>query len=159
LVNTIIMKVLFLSLIPTFEGRYALIAGAAMGLDPLTSFLTATIGVVLLSIALSLLLPWIDNMLQHLSNRNSILGRLYTRYLVRVRRKAKPYMDKYGLIGLTLFVAIPLPGSGIWTGSLAGFLLGLDKWRMLAVLLSGGILSNTITLLLLVLGKSITISP
>lgn len=159
MVNTIIMKVLFLSLIPTFEGRYALIAGAAMGLDPLTSFLTATIGVVLLSIALSLLLPWIDNMLQHLSNRNSILGRLYTRYLVRVRRKAKPYMDKYGLIGLTLFVAIPLPGSGIWTGSLAGFLLGLDKWRMLAVLLSGGILSNTITLLLLVLGKSITISP
>jgi len=159
LVNTIIMKVLFLSLIPTFEGRYALIAGAAMGLDPLTSFLIATIGVVLLSTMLSLLLPWIDNLLQHLSGKNNLLGRLYTRYLVRVRRKAKPYMDKYGLIGLTLFVAVPLPGSGIWTGSLAGFLLGLDRWRMLAVLLAGGILSNTITLLLLVLGKSITISP
>lgn len=159
MVNTIIMKVLFLSLIPTFEGRYALIAGAAMGLDPLTSFLIATIGVVLLSTMLSLLLPWIDNLLQHLSGKNNLLGRLYTRYLVRVRRKAKPYMDKYGLIGLTLFVAVPLPGSGIWTGSLAGFLLGLDRWRMLAVLLAGGILSNTITLLLLVLGKSITISP
>ena len=159
MVNTIIMKVLFLSLIPTFEGRYALIAGAAMGLDPLTSFLIATIGVVLLSTMLSLLLPWIDNLLQHLSGKNNLLGRLYTRYLVRVRRKAKPYIDKYGLIGLTLFVAVPLPGSGIWTGSLAGFLLGLDRWRMLAVLLAGGILSNTITLLLLVLGKSITISP
>ncbi len=158
MVNTIIVKVLFLSLIPTFEGRYALIAGTAMGLDPLTSFLTATIGVVLLSITLSLLLPWMDNLLQHLSSKSNMLGRLYTRYLIRVRSKAKPYMDKYGLIGLILFVAIPLPGSGIWTGSLAGFLLGLDRYRMLTVLLAGGLLSNTITLLL-VLGKSIAISP
>ena len=46
----------------------------------------------------------------------------------RTRRKGK-VIEKYEEIGLMLFVAIPLPVTGAWTGSLAAYLFGLKFWK------------------------------
>jgi uncharacterized membrane protein len=50
------------------------------------------------------------------------------RKLENARAKAHPLVEKYGVIGLALFVAIPLPGTGAYSGSAASWLLGMD-WR------------------------------
>ncbi|MEA3499505.1 MAG: small multi-drug export protein, partial [Candidatus Marinimicrobia bacterium] len=42
------------------------------------------------------------------------------------RRKVESKVEKYGEFGLALFIGIPLPGSGVYTGALAAFILGLD---------------------------------
>ncbi|MDP2232351.1 MAG: small multi-drug export protein [Actinomycetota bacterium] len=47
------------------------------------------------------------------------------RKLERVRAKAHPLVEKYGVIGLALFVAIPLPGTGAYSGAAAAWLLDM----------------------------------
>ncbi len=50
------------------------------------------------------------------------------RKLESVRRKAHPLIEKYGVIGLAVFVAIPLPGTGAYSGSAASWLLDMG-WK------------------------------
>ena len=53
-------------------------------------------------------------------------------------------IDKYGYWGLILFVGIPLPGTGAWTGSLLAVMLGLDKKRSFLCILVGVVLAAII---------------
>jgi uncharacterized membrane protein len=48
------------------------------------------------------------------------------RKLENIRVKAHPLVEKYGFIGLAIFVAIPLPGTGAYSGSCAAWLLDMD---------------------------------
>lgn len=58
------------------------------------------------------------------------------RKLESIRAKAHPLVEKYGVLGLAVFVAIPLPGTGAYSGSCAGWLLDLDiRHAFLAVAL------------------------
>ncbi len=47
--------------------------------------------------------------------------------LERTQHKIHPYVEKYGEIGVAVFIGIPLPGSGVYTGAFGSYLLGLDK--------------------------------
>jgi uncharacterized membrane protein len=58
-----------------------------------------------------------------------LLNNFYNRLVVRSQKRAKPLVDKYGLIGMALFIAVPLPGSGTWTGALVGNLLNFGYKR------------------------------
>ncbi len=71
------------------------------------------------------------------------IARLYIYYVERVRKKAHSYVEKWGFIGLTVFVAVPpLPGTGVWTGgALAAYLFGIEKKRTVPALILGGLLS------------------
>ncbi len=59
------------------------------------------------------------------------------RKLERIRKKAHPKVEKYGLLGLALFVAIPLPGTGAYSGSLAAWLLDIEWKRAFIGVLAG----------------------
>lgn len=61
------------------------------------------------------------------------------------RRRA--YNRKWGLVGLATFVAIPLPGSGAWTGTLIAYLLGMDKDRATLAIAAGVIAAGVMVLL------------
>ncbi|MDZ4065033.1 MAG: small multi-drug export protein [Coriobacteriia bacterium] len=50
------------------------------------------------------------------------------RKLESIRKKAHPLVEKYGVLGLAVFVAIPLPGTGAYSGSVAAWMLDMD-WR------------------------------
>lgn len=139
-----------LSLIPSFEGRYAVLVGIALKLDPIEVFIIASLGVLTLSLILPKVLPKIDDLMNSLSNsKYSLLKSVsstYLRYVGRVRSKVRPYIEKWGFIGLTIFVAIPLPGTGVWTGALAAYILGFRSRVAIPALILGGLLSNVITL-------------
>jgi len=89
-----------------------------------------------------------------------LLGVLYRRVLVkwsffrgsveRTRRRGAPLIAKYGLLGLVLFVAIPIPGTGIYAGALLSWLMGL-KWpvSLLAIIPGTAISNGIITLSIL----------
>jgi uncharacterized membrane protein len=47
--------------------------------------------------------------------------------LEKTQTKIHPYVEKYGEFGVALFIGIPLPGSGVYTGAFGSYLLGLDK--------------------------------
>jgi len=73
-----------------------------------------------------------------------VLDRFYKKLVVGSQKKAKPLVDKYGLVGMAIFIAIPLPGSGTWTGALAGNLLGFGYKRFFVANLAGVIVAGII---------------
>ena len=73
----------------------------------------------------------------------------FEKTIARARKKVEDKVNKYGLLGLMLFVAIPLPITGAWTGTLGAWVLGLDRKKsilfiLLGVLISGIIVSTVI---------------
>lgn len=72
--------------------------------------------------------------------------RLIEWFFERTRRRSR-LMERYGWVGLALFVAIPLPVTGAWTGSAAAYLLGIEWKRAflaiaLGVLVAGAIVTG-----------------
>ncbi len=143
-----LITVFVLSLLPTFEGRYAVVVGMRL-LSPTEAIATACTASVVLGMVLAYTMPLIDRVAS-IMERSSIgffrrVGAVYLKYLQSVRRRAEPYVKKYGFLGLVIFVAIPLPATGIWTGALAAYVLGMDKRRTALALALGGLISIAIT--------------
>lgn len=70
--------------------------------------------------------------------------------------KKRDKIDKYGIWGLLLFVAIPLPGTGGWTGALLASLLHLDRKKSFGVIALGVFIAGLImTILSLIFGKAV----
>lgn len=78
--------------------------------------------------------------------------RLFNGLFERTRRKSNTMIERYEEIGLLTFVAIPLPGTGAWTGALIAFLFGLDLWKSIIVIGSGVLIAGVIVTTLCVLG-------
>ncbi len=70
---------------------------------------------------------FLDKFVHHFLKVKSF-NRFYTKRIEKAQKRIKPYVKKYGLFGVALFVAVPLPGSGSYTGALAAFAIGL-KYR------------------------------
>lgn len=59
------------------------------------------------------------------------------RLVGRVRGKGAGLVERYELVGLAVFVAVPLPGTGAYSGTLLAWLLGLQRWRAMAAVAAG----------------------
>ena len=70
------------------------------------------------------------------------------RFAEKTRRKGEsPLIKKYGLVGLALFMAIPLPTIGVYGGTLLSWLMGMKCWSSLIAVVLGATVSNSIVLL------------
>jgi len=72
------------------------------------------------------------------------LGIFFEWLFERTRRKGDKVIEKYEEIGLLAFVAIPLPGTGAWTGALIAFLFGLDFKKSFLVITIGVFIAGVI---------------
>ncbi len=146
-----VVIVFLLSLLPSFEGRYAILTSIVLGLDVYSAFLIASAAIIVLALVLGYLIYYIDVIVEWFGrSRMNLLRKIkgfYDKYIIGVRKRAKPYVNRYGVPGLILFVAIPLPATGVWTGALAGYLLGMERKKLIPCLIAGGLISNTIILL------------
>jgi len=105
----------------------------------------AVIGNVIPAIILLWGLSYIDRLLV---NRMNIIANIYNKVIQRTRRKTQTRINRYGYIALLLFVAIPFPGTGVWTGSIAAWLFGLPKRPSLVVISLGVVVAAIIMTLL-----------
>lgn len=132
--------VLLISATPVIEVRGAIPAA-------LLYFKLPVVIALLLCIFGSLLpvfpLLWVLNNLTEVLRKQPLFDRFFVWLFARTRARSKVIED-LELIGLTLFIAIPLPGTGVWTGTIAAYLLGL-RWgpTFLAALL-GTIIASLI---------------
>lgn len=76
----------------------------------------------------------------------------FDRFVEKARAKIHAEVEKWGWLGIAVFVGIPLPVTGAWTGTLGAWVLGLDKKRTLAAVVLGVALSGAIVTSVLVLG-------
>ena len=77
---------------------------------------------------------------------------LFDKWVERTRRKAEKNVAKYGYWGVMLFVAIPLPVTGAYTGTLAAWILKLDRKKSFWFLAGGVIIAGIIVSLATVSG-------
>ncbi len=110
---------LFISVLPFIELRGAIPVGIAMGLNPILVFLICTATNILIIPVIFLFMDHIFPFFAHLPIVHKVLD--------RVHKKTHKYVEKYGEIGLALFVAIPLPGSGAYSGVLAAYIFEIKK--------------------------------
>ncbi|NCC12661.1 MAG: ligand-binding protein SH3, partial [Spirochaetia bacterium] len=76
----------------------------------------------------------------------------FDRFVARAQAHVAPKVHKYGYWGILLFVAIPLPVTGAWTGTLGSWILGLDKRKTMMAVFGGVIVSGLIVTSLVALG-------
>ena len=86
--------------------------------------------------------------------RNKYLEKIYNLSVIRVRKNVYPFVDKYGEMGLALFIGIPLPGSGVYTGCLAAYLLGLDYKKTMIASIVGVIIAGVLVTFISLSGDS-----
>lgn len=76
--------------------------------------------------------------------------KLFEKYFERFQKKVDKFEKKYdtlGFIALVLFVAVPLPGTGAWTGCLASWLLGLDRKKSILAIALGVFIAGSFILM------------
>lgn len=98
-----------------------------------------------------LLINWIFKVLKKVPGINKAIF-----WLENKTMQKRDKIDKYGIWGLLIFVAIPLPGTGGWTGALLASLLELDKKKSFLVISLGVFIAGLIiTVLSLVIGAAV----
>ena len=80
------------------------------------------------------------------------LGKKFFDWLFARTRRKTADIEKYEFWGLAIFVAIPLPATGAWTGAMAGWLLGLNFFRSLLSIFLGVLIAGVIMTALSLLG-------
>ena len=134
------MKVLFVSAMPVSELRGGIPLALYLGFDPLTSYLTALLGNLIPIPFVLYTLNFVERFVQR-----TPLSKLYSKLIERVERR-RVAIEKYGYLGLTLFVAIPLPVTGAWTGALLSSILGLDRLKSFLFIALGVAVSGVVVL-------------
>ena len=143
------LQVLFISMLPIIELRGAIPFATAIGVPPLTAYGISIIGNMLP-------IPFIflfAGKILHWGKDKPYIGNIFTFFLDKGYKAGEKLENKAGFglfFALILFVGIPLPGTGAWTGSLAACLLGINARKgtiaVLAGVLLAGIIMMTISL-------------
>ncbi|MBQ3136104.1 MAG: small multi-drug export protein [Clostridia bacterium] len=129
----------FVSMLPILELRGGLIAAKLMGIEFFKAFAICYIGNMLPIPFILLFIRKIFNYLKKIPRIEAIIEKLEARSL----RKADN-VKKYRLLGLFIFVGIPLPGTGAWTGALIADLLDIRIKHSLPVIALGVLLAGII---------------
>ena len=103
--------IFFISILPIIELRGAIPVGIAMGLPAWETFLIAIAGNGIVALVLLLALPKFFEFFCRFPRLRPVLDRIVS----KARNKGQG-MNAKGMVGLLLFVAVPLPGTGVWTG-------------------------------------------
>lgn len=138
-----VLKVLFSSMLPIIELRGAIPLGIALGLNPLKSAIIAVLGS-------TLIVPFIFFTVRPVINfllRLKPFEKSVSNFIERSLRKSKK-IQKYEFLGLTLFVGIPLPGTGAWTGTFIAVLLDMRFKRTFFSIFLGNLMAGLIVYIL-----------
>lgn len=138
-----LLWIMFLSAVPVLEQKAAIPMALALGYPEMTTYLTTLIGALVPAPFIILFLPKVFDFLR----KFKMTGRLVDRYEASAMRRGKNIV-KYELIGLFLFVAIPLPLTGVWTGSAVAAFLKLDFRKAFPTVIAGAAACGLIIMLL-----------
>ena len=133
---------MLVSMIPIIELRGGLPFGVALGLPYYLAFPAAVIGNLIPAPFIIVYIRRIfELMRRYLPKLNGIVDKLERKAHLKGRK-----VQKYQYLGLWLFVAVPLPGTGAWTGSLAAAFLGMRLKKAMPAVVLGVLTAGCIML-------------
>ena len=128
-----------ISMVPVLELRGAIPLGVAAGMPPLAALLVAIVGNM---VPVPFIILFIRRIFHWLRGKGKI-GVLVEKLETRAEQKSD-VVKKYAGIGLLLLVAIPLPGTGAWTGALVAALMNMRLKRALPDIFLGVVIAGFI---------------
>lgn len=134
--------VFVVSLFPILELRGGVLAGYWLDVPLLTTSMIAVIGNIL---PIPFILFFIEKIFDFMENHNILVNLIH-----KIRERAAHKSGKIKnaeFIGLMLFVGIPLPGTGAWTGSLIAEMLQVDRTKAMLAMLCGIFIALAIMLI------------
>ena len=146
--------VFFVSMIPLIELRGAIPISQGLRLPVIPSYVIAIVGnmlpVPIIYLFARKVLIW--------GADKPVIGRFFSWCLEKGEKGGKKLQDKAGkglFLALLLFVGIPLPGTGAWTGTLAASILDMDFKSTVAAVMLGVLLAGVIMMVLSLVGVSL----
>ncbi|MEO0087842.1 MAG: small multi-drug export protein [candidate division WOR-3 bacterium] len=141
--------VLIIATLPIIELRGALpIALNYFHLPFLKSVFLSITGNLLPILPILFLLKFIINLL----NKINLFRKFFNWLFLRTQKRSK-IIERYEILGLIIFVGIPLPTTGAWTGALASFILGLNPFLSFLAISLGVLIASIIVSIFCLLGK------
>lgn len=136
------LKTLVTAMLPILEIRGAIPVGVASGLDPWLAFAVGFVGNML---PIPILILLTRKVIEWLKKHNMLVK--LTAWLENKGSKGAQKVQRYSFWGLFILVAIPLPGTGAWTGALVASLLDMRLKRALPAIAMGVAVAGLIVLL------------
>ena len=137
------LTVLLTAALPIIELRGAIPVGISLGLSPLHAAILSFIGSMIPVPFILFTIRPIFNWMKKTKTFRKLVYRLTDKSLNKSGQ-----IQRYGAWGLLVFVAIPLPGTGVWSGSLAAALLNMRfKWAFPAIFV-GNLIAGILIMLL-----------
>lgn len=135
------LATILISCLPVAELRGAIpIALLQYQMHPVEAYLLAVIGNMIPVIPLLLYLEPVSNYLRRFRFWNKFFDWLFT----RTRHNHSDTFEKYGTLGLAIFVAIPLPATGAWSGCAAAFVFGIGFRHALMAITAGVLIAGVV---------------
>jgi uncharacterized membrane protein len=137
------LLVFLFAIIPTFEARYSILAGLLkFNMSPLEAFVFAALGTftatLLMIFGLFYLLPKLN-----IKFINKITNKIFE----HTKKKHSKTIENMASIGVISFIAVPLPGTGIYGGSIVCYLMGYSARKTLLLCTIGMLISTSIVLI------------
>tara|TARA_Y100000310_G_scaffold282567_1_gene303901 strand:+ start:2393 stop:2872 length:480 start_codon:yes stop_codon:yes gene_type:complete len=140
---------LLLTILPVFELRGGLPVIVEYAIRNNVSVWPWFVLVLILNILIIFFIFWFLDTLHESFMKIRFYRRVMEKYLEKLRKKSDKIEKKIhevGYIALALFVAIPLPGTGAWTGTLVAWTLGLERWKSFLAIALGVTIAGLIIL-------------
>ncbi|UZE93768.1 MAG: small multi-drug export protein [Candidatus Pacearchaeota archaeon] len=137
---------MLISLLPIIELRGGIPFAIAHGINPLTAFIFCTLANIIIILPIFLFLDYLHKHLLKIKPYKKTFDIFLKRIRTRKKKVERNYQT-YGIIALTFFVAIPLPITGAWTGTLIAWLLNLKRRRSFLAIALGIIIAGIIVTL------------
>ena len=136
------------SALPLTELRATIpVAITVWKIKPLTALILAVIGN---SLPIVFIILGLNKVVQLAERYSKFCTKILEAIFRRTRRKTSQQFKKYGLLALCLFVAIPLPMTGAWTGSIAAWLFGVPAHKAFWPIFCGVVIAGIIVTILTV---------
>jgi uncharacterized membrane protein len=139
------LKVFFAAMLPVTELRGAIPLGVTLGLSPAENYIAAVAGNLL---PVPFVVIFIRRVFGWLQTKSNFLNKIVDKLTNSALKKSNKLRPGSFLIALIIFVAIPLPGTGAWTGAIISAFLNIRLKTALPAIFTGVIIAGIVVSLL-----------
>ena len=147
-----ILQIIMITFLPLLELRASIPFGIfGTDLNWKVVFIICIISNIIIGILIFILLDWLIKLLTIIK----LVEIVWNKYVEKTRRKIHRGVEKYGEWAVILFIGIPLPGSGVYSGALASFIIGLNFKKFIIADVIGVLIAGVLVTIACLTGSEI----
>ncbi|HDK27151.1 MAG TPA: hypothetical protein ENG48_08710 [Candidatus Atribacteria bacterium] len=136
-----IAYMVFITMLPFLELRASIPYGINVLRMP---WPTVFIVCIIANILIGVLIYFLLDKFVHFFLRYKFFSKPYNQIVLRTQKNIQKSVDKYGELGVALFIGVPLPGSGVYSGALGAYVIGLNFKKFIIADIIGVLIAGTI---------------